>query len=81
MNRRTNKEEIENLIEKLRKESENRQKINEIIDITEKNPGLLENLSIKQLQVIDNYYDENFLEILQYKNVNFWQFLVRRLCK
>lgn len=50
-------------LEKLRKESENRQKINEIIDITEKNPGLLENLSIKQLQVIDNYYDESLEEI------------------
>ncbi len=52
-----------NDLEKLRKESENRQKINEIIDITEKNPGLLENLSIKQLQVIDNYYDESLEEI------------------
>ncbi|MBO5004611.1 MAG: hypothetical protein J6D03_05080 [Clostridia bacterium] len=50
-------------IERLRKESENRQKIKEIIDITENNPGLLENLSIKQLRVIDNYYDESLEEI------------------
>lgn len=50
-------------IEKLRKESENRQKVKEIIDITENNPELLENLSIKQLQVIDSYYDESLEEI------------------
>lgn len=50
-------------IEKLRKESENRQKVKEIIDITEDNPELLENLSIKQLRVIDNYYDESLEEI------------------
>lgn len=50
-------------IEKLRKESENRQKAKEIIDITEDNPELLENLSIKQLRVIDNYYDESLEEI------------------
>lgn len=50
-------------IEKLRKESENRQKVKEIIDITENNPELLENLSIKQLRVIDNYYDESLEEI------------------
>lgn len=52
-----------NNIEKLRKESENRQKVKEIIDITENNPELLENLSIKQLQVIDSYYDESLEEI------------------
>lgn len=50
-------------IEKLRKESENRQKVKEIIDITEDNPELLENLSIKQLRVIYNYYDESLEEI------------------
>lgn len=50
-------------IEKLRKESENRQKVKEIIDITENNPKLLENLSIKQLRVIDSYYDESLEEI------------------
>lgn len=50
-------------IEKLRKESKNRQKVKEIIDITENNPDLLENLSIKQLRVIDNYYDESLEEI------------------
>lgn len=57
-----NSSEISN-IEKLRKESKNRQKVKEIIDITEKNPDLLENLSIKQLRVIDNYYDESLEEI------------------
>lgn len=50
-------------IEKLRKESKSRQKVKEIIDITEKKPDLLENLSIKQLRVIDNYYDESLEEI------------------
>lgn len=50
-------------IEKLREESENRKKVKEIIDITENNPELLENLSIKQLRVIDNYYDESLEEI------------------
>ncbi len=57
-----NSSEISN-IEKLRKENENRQKIKEIIDITEKNPDVLDNLSIKQLRVIDNYYDESLEEI------------------
>lgn len=50
-------------IEKLRKESKNTQKVKEIIDITENNPDLLENVSIKQLRVIDNYYDESLEEI------------------
>lgn len=57
-----NSSDISN-IEKLRKENENRQKIKEIIDITEKNPDVLDNLSIKQLRVIDNYYDESLEEI------------------
>ncbi|HBC84962.1 MAG TPA: hypothetical protein DCZ30_06110 [Clostridiales bacterium] len=61
-NKIKNSSELNN-IEKLRKESENRQKVKEIIDITENNPELLENLSIKQLQVIDSYYDESLEEI------------------
>lgn len=57
-----NSSEVSN-IEKLRKESENRQKFKEIIDITENNPESLDNLSIKQLRIIDNYYDESLEEI------------------
>lgn len=49
-----------NIVEEIKKENKKNQTVQDIIDITESNPYLLENLSMEQLDVIDNYYiDEN----------------------
>lgn len=49
-----------NVVEEIKRENKKEQTVKEIIDITEKNPYLLENLSLEKLDVIDNYYkDEN----------------------
>lgn len=52
-----------NSIDKLKQENKKRENIKEIVEITEKNPEVLNNLSVKQLKVIDNYYDESLEEI------------------
>ena len=45
-------------IEEIRK----KEKIQEIIDIIEKEPKTLDNLTIDKLKIIDNYYDEKIQE-------------------
>lgn len=57
-----NKEKT-NEIDKLKQEAKREKTVNEIVQITEENPELLDNLSIKQLKVIDKYYDENLEKI------------------
>lgn len=52
-------------IDVMRENAYKENKVKEIVDITEKNPELLENLSIKQLKVIDDYYDKSLEEINQ----------------
>lgn len=44
-------------------ERQNEKTIKEIIDMTESNPELLNNLSIKKLKVIDKYYDDSLEKI------------------
>ena len=47
-----------NTIQQLKNENKRNRTIQEIIDITEKNPENLKNLDIEQLKLIDNYYVE-----------------------
>ena len=56
---------VKSNLEVMRENAYKENKVKEIIDITEKNPELLENLSIKQLKVIDGYYDKSLEEINQ----------------
>lgn len=45
-----------NTIEELKEENKRNQTVNEIIDMVEANPELMENLTEEQLDVIDEYY-------------------------
>ena len=47
-----------NVVEEIKRDNKKKQTVQEIIDMTEKNPSLLKNLSYDQLDVIDNYYKE-----------------------
>ena len=47
-----------NVVEEIKRDNKKKQTVQEIIDMTEKSPSLLKNLSYDQLDVIDNYYKE-----------------------
>lgn len=47
-----------NSIDEIKAENKKNKTIQEIIDITEKNPEILKNLNADQLELIDNYYVE-----------------------
>jgi hypothetical protein len=49
-------EQTPNTIEELKEENKRNQTVNEIIDMVEANPELMENLTEEQLDVIDEYY-------------------------
>jgi hypothetical protein len=49
-------EQTPNIIEELKEENKRNQTVNEIIDMVEANPELMENLTEEQLDVIDEYY-------------------------
>ena len=53
---------LENVNEKIRKETKRQNKIKEIIQIIEKNPETLEKLDISKLEIIDNYYKQKIME-------------------
>ncbi len=56
---------VEGLDEKNREivdKEKNRKKMEEIIEIIEKKPELLENLNVPKLEIIDNYYKEKISE-------------------
>lgn len=56
-------EEAKDLTENVIKENIRRNNIEDIIQIIEKNPELLDELDIDKLRIIDNYYKEKIEEI------------------
>lgn len=56
-------ENIDDVYKKLYEKIKKEQKLDEIIEIIEKNPELLEKISTDKLEIIDNYYTEKISKL------------------